>query len=132
MARILVADDDDLLGELLRFKLEDAGHDVTIVEQGEAALTQALSGSFDLLVLDAMMPVLSGLEVLKALRAAERGRALPVVMLTSRKAREDVVTALEAGANDYLTKPFIPDELVVRVNAILRSEDMRAKRSSGA
>lgn len=132
MAYILVADDDDLLGELLRFKLEDAGHDVTIVEEGGAALVQALSGAFDLLVLDAMMPVLSGLEVLKSLRADERGRALPVVMLTSRKAREDVVTALEAGANDYLTKPFIPDELVVRVNAILRSEDARAKRSSGA
>lgn len=132
VAKILVADDDDLLGELLRFKLEDAGHDVTIVEDGETALNEARSGAFDLLVLDAMMPVLSGLEVLKTLRETESKSAMPIVMLTSRKAREDVLTALQAGANDYLTKPFIPDELVVRVNAILRSGEARAALSSGS
>lgn len=126
MSKILVADDDDLLGELLRFKLEDAGHEVTIVEDGEAALAEARSGAFDLLVLDSMMPILSGLEVLKALREDGSKAVMPIVMLTSRKAREDVLTALQAGANDYLTKPFIPDELVVRVNAILRSGEARA------
>lgn len=130
MARILVADDDDLLGELLRFKLEDAGHEVTIVEDGEAALLSARSGVFDLLVLDAMMPILSGFEVLKALREGVRQASLPVVMLTSRKAREDVLAALQTGANDYLTKPFIPDELVVRVEAILRAGESRAAASN--
>lgn len=119
MAHILVADDDDLLGELVRFKLEAAGHDVTIRQDGASALAEARGGEYDLLVLDAMMPVMSGADVLRAL--GEEQPAMPVVMLTSRKAQADVVAALTAGARDYLTKPFIPDELVVRVNAILKS-----------
>lgn len=119
MAKILVADDDDLLGELVRFKLEAAGHDVTILEDGAAALEAARAGDFDLVVLDAMMPVMSGADVLRAL-AAERP-SLPVLMLTSRKAQADVVAALDAGARDYLTKPFIPDELVARVATILKT-----------
>lgn len=120
MAQILVADDDDLLGELLRFKLESAGHQVTIIEDGQSALIAAQSGDYDLLVLDAMMPVLSGPEVLRALVAS--GASLPVVMLTSRKGQDDILAALNAGARDYLTKPFIPDELLARVNAILKAE----------
>ncbi|HKY82940.1 MAG TPA: response regulator [Sphingobium sp.] len=119
MAQILVADDDDLLGELVRFKLEAAGHAVTIRQDGASALAEARDGDYDLLVLDAMMPVMSGADVLRAL-SAERPD-MPVVMLTSRKAQADVLTALTSGARDYLTKPFIPDELVVRVNAILKS-----------
>lgn len=119
MANILVADDDDLLGELVRFKLEAAGHSVTIFEDGAAALEAARTGAFDLVVLDAMMPVMSGPDVLRTL-AAERP-ALPVLMLTSRKGQADIVEALGAGARDYLTKPFIPDELVARVAAILKS-----------
>ncbi|MDT8758030.1 response regulator [Sphingomonas psychrotolerans] len=124
MAYILVADDDDLLGELVRFKLEDAGHRVTIIGDGQSALDAARSGEFDLMVLDTMMPVLSGPEVLRAL--VEEGSRLPVVMLTARKGQSDVLDALSAGARDYLTKPFIPDELVARVNAILKSEGTRA------
>ena len=119
MAHILVADDDDLLGELVRFKLEAAGHDVTIKQDGASALKEARRGEYDLLVLDAMMPVMSGPDVLRAL--AEELPGMPVVMLTSRKAQADILAALTAGARDYLTKPFIPDELVVRVNAILKS-----------
>lgn len=123
MAHILVADDDDLLGELLRFKLEGAGHQVTIIGDGRSALEAAESDTYDLMVLDAMMPVLSGPEVLSAL--VRRGSRLPVVMLTARKGQDDVLDALSAGARDYLTKPFIPDELVARVNAILKSEAAR-------
>lgn len=123
MAHILVADDDDLLGELLRFKLEGAGHRVTIIGDGRSALEAAQSDAFDLMVLDAMMPVLSGPEVLSAL--GQRGSRLPVVMLTARKSQDDVLDALSSGARDYLTKPFIPDELVARVNAILRTEAAR-------
>lgn len=124
MAHILVADDDDLLGELLRFKLEAAGHRVTIIGDGHSALEAAGSGGYDLMVLDTMMPVLSGPEVLRAL--VQQGSRLPVVMLTARKGQDDVLDALSAGARDYLTKPFIPDELVARVNAILRSEGTHA------
>jgi DNA-binding response OmpR family regulator len=120
VAHILVADDDDLLGELLRFKLESAGHQVTIIEDGRSALSEAQTGNYDLLVLDAMMPVLSGPEVLRELVAS--GSSLPVVMLTSRKGQDDIIAALNAGARDYLTKPFIPDELLVRVNAVLKAE----------
>ena len=119
MANILVADDDDLLGELVRFKLEAAGHAVTIRQDGASALEAVRRDEYDLMVLDAMMPVMSGPDVLRAV-TAERPH-LPVVMLTSRKAQSDVLSALTAGARDYLTKPFIPDELVVRVNAILKS-----------
>lgn len=123
MAHILVADDDDLLGELLRFKLEGAGHCVTIIGDGRSALDAAQLGAYDLMVLDAMMPVLSGPEVLSAL--GQRGSRLPVVMLTARKGQDDVLDALSSGARDYLTKPFIPDELVARVNAILKTEAAR-------
>lgn len=123
MAHILVADDDDLLGELLRFKLEGAGHRVTIIGDGRSALEAAQRGAYDLMVLDAMMPVLSGPEVLSAL--GKLGSRLPVVMLTARKGQDDVLDALSSGARDYLTKPFIPDELVARVNAILRTEAAR-------
>jgi len=119
MPRILVADDDDLLGELVRFKLEAAGHHVTVLADGAAALDAARSGEFDLVVLDAMMPVMSGADVLRSL-ASERPD-LPVLMLTSRKAQTDILTALKAGARDYLTKPFIPDELVARVGTILKT-----------
>ena len=124
MAHILVADDDDLLGELLRFKLEGAGHEVTIIGDGQSALDAARSGDYELMVLDAMMPVLSGPEVLRAL--VQHGSRLPVVMLTARKSQDDVLDALSSGARDYLTKPFIPDELVARVNAILKTESARA------
>lgn len=119
MANILVADDDDLLGELVRFKLEAAGHDVTILENGAGALEAARGGGFDLVVLDAMMPIMSGVDVLRSLSAEQPD--LPVLMLTSRKTQADVVAALNAGARDYLTKPFIPDELVARVTAILKA-----------
>jgi len=124
VAHILVADDDDLLGELLRFKLEGAGHRVTIIGDGRSALEAAQSNAYDLMVLDAMMPVLSGPEVLSAL--VRQGSRLPVVMLTARKGQDDVLDALSSGARDYLTKPFIPDELVARINAILRTEAARA------
>lgn len=119
VANILVADDDDLLGELVRFKLEAAGHEVTILGNGVSALEAARGGSFDLVVLDAMMPIMSGGDVLRSLSVEQPD--LPVLMLTSRKTQADVVAALNAGARDYLTKPFIPDELVARVTAILKT-----------
>lgn len=131
MASILIADDDDLLGELLRFKLEDAGHSVMVVENGENALECAQSGRFDLVVLDAMMPVRSGFEVLRELSKDPAVSDLPVVMLTSRRGQDDVVNALKAGASDYLTKPFIPDELLVRIESILKGAGARqASRSN--
>lgn len=119
MAFILLADDDPLLGELVRFKLEAAGHQVEIVTDGEAACTAAVVRRPDLLILDSMMPVLSGPQALKRLKANPDTASIPVIMLTARKARDDVVGALQSGADDYVTKPFIPDEFILRVRAVL-------------
>ena len=118
-ASVLVADDDPLLRELVRFKLEAAGHALTLVGDGAAALAAAREGQPDLLILDSMMPILSGPEVLRALKEDPVTKAIPVLMLTSRKAQDDVVSALRGGAADYLTKPFLPEELAMRVEGLL-------------
>lgn len=119
MANILLADDDELLCELVQARLEAAGHDVTIVGNGEAAVAAIAAGMPDLLILDTMMPVTSGHEVLHILKDNERTTLLPVLMLTARKGSDDVLVALRTGAADYITKPFIPDELALRVESIL-------------
>lgn len=119
MARILVADDDDLLCELVRFKLEAIGHEVDIVEDGEAAWNILSAKGSDLLILDSMMPVMSGPELLQKIRRDVRLNDMPVIMLTARKSQDDVTYALRQGASDYLTKPFMPDELVLRVSSLL-------------
>ena len=118
-ATILVADDDPLLRELVRFKLEAAGHMVTFATDGDDALTAAQGKRPDLIILDSMMPVLSGPEVLRALKDDPVTAAIPVLMLTSRKSQDDIVGALRGGASDYLTKPFLPDELAMRVEGLL-------------
>ena len=119
MSYIILADDDPLLGELVRFKLEAAGHRVEIVTDGQAACDAAVIRQPDLLILDSMMPVLSGPQVLHWLKSNAETRSIPVIMLTARKARDDVVGALQSGADDYVTKPFIPDEFLLRVRAVL-------------
>ena len=126
MPTILIADDDELLAALVQFKLEAAGHRVVIAENGAAALEAVKSERPDLIVLDAMMPVLTGTEVLTILKADPESVMLPVIMLTARRNQEDVVTALRGGAADYLTKPFIPEELLVRVETALALAPSRA------
>lgn len=115
MADILIADDDDILVDLIRFRLEGAGHTVTAAPDGEVLLEMVANRPPDLIVLDAMMPIVSGMEVLMALKSAAATLAIPVIMLTARKGEGDIVAALEAGACDYLTKPFIPTELLTRI-----------------
>lgn len=119
MPTILIADDDELLAALVQFKLEAAGHTVMVAEDGAAALAAVARRRPDLIVLDAMMPVLTGSEVLARLKADPATASVPVIMLTARRAQDDVVSALRAGAADYLTKPFIPEELVARVETAL-------------
>ena len=121
MAKILVADDDDLLCEVLRFKLENMGHTVLVVTDGATALTSARNEEFDVLILDSMMPALSGMEVLQSLKSDPATSKLPVIMLTARRSEDDVVRALRAGAADYLTKPFMPEELSLRIATVLAS-----------
>ncbi|HEX5826909.1 MAG TPA: response regulator transcription factor [Candidatus Limnocylindrales bacterium] len=118
MARILVVDDEPRIVEVVAAYLAREGHEALVAADGDAALEAALDPSVDLVVLDVMLPRRSGFDVLRALRAA--GRDVPVLMLTARDDVIDRVAGLEIGADDYVTKPFEPRELVARVSAILR------------
>jgi len=130
-AHILVAEDQTDIRDLIVLNLTAAGHAVTAVADGQAALDSQLETASDLLVLDLMMPRLDGLDVCKALRA--RGRATPILMLTAKSTELDRVLGLELGADDYLTKPFSMAELLARVKALLRrAELLRAAQNAPA
>lgn len=116
---ILICDDDPLLVELLEFRLGARGFDTASAADGQQALDQAAALRPDAIVLDAMMPVHDGYEVLRRLREDAALRATPVVMLTARRQERDIVSALELGANEYMVKPFIPEELVARLTRLL-------------
>ncbi len=120
MAKILVVDDDDLVIGLISAHLDAAGHDICVATDGRSALDMIAKDRPDALVLDALMPVLGGLDVLRALRASPATQTLPVMMLTARTSDEDVATYLQAGANEYLAKPFNARELVMRLEMMLR------------
>ena len=118
MSRVLVAEDDPDISEPLVRALRREGYDVTLVTSGPAALTQALGGQADLLVLDLGLSGMDGLEVCRSLRG--RGSTLPVLVLTARSDEADLVVGLDAGADDYVGKPFRVAELLARVRAQLR------------
>ena len=128
-ANVIVAEDDAKQAELVRRYLEREGHAVTVVPDGLAALEQARQGSPDLLVLDVMMPRADGLDVVRILRAEER--ELAVLMLTARATEDDVLLGLDLGADDYMTKPYSPRELMARVRTLLRRTRRDAKREDG-
>jgi two-component system response regulator MprA len=117
-AHILVVDDDPRITDLLRRILAYEGYSVAIAASGSEALNRSLERPPDLVVLDIMLPGMDGLEVAQRLRTA--GDNVPILMLTARDAVADRVKGLETGADDYLVKPFAPDELVARVKALLR------------
>lgn len=119
MSNILIADDDLLLGDLLSFRLRDDGHVIEIAENGQQALDMIACGVPDLLILDQMMPVVSGNDVIRRLKADERTREIPIIVLTARRGQDDVVNALQSGADDYITKPFMPEEVAQRVRSLL-------------
>lgn len=116
---ILVCDDDPLLVDLLEFRLASRGFDVLVARDGAAAMEAAKRDAPDAIVLDAMMPILDGYEVLRRLRADAATANIPVIMLTARKGESDIMSGLELGANDYMVKPFIPDELVMRLSRLV-------------
>lgn len=118
MARILVAEDEADMAMGLRDNLQFEGYEVIVAEDGEAALKAATEQSPDLILLDIMMPKLDGLEVCRRVRQA--GFIIPILMLTAKSQEIDVVRGLEAGADDYITKPFAIRELLARVKAALR------------
>lgn len=119
--RILVAEDEYELARTVRIMLERNKYAVDLVGNGADAYVYAKNGSYDGIIMDIMMPRLDGIEVLKRLRA--EGITTPVLFLTAKSEIEDRVTGLDAGADDYLTKPFAWDELLARVRAMLRRRD---------
>ncbi len=123
MARILVAEDSADIADLLRHCLERAGHVVETHASGRTALTEAQAHAPDLVILDIMLPGLDGWQVCQALRKHASTAGLPIIMLTARSEEADRVRGLEQGADDYVTKPFSPKELVARVAALLRRVD---------
>lgn len=120
MSSILVVEDENHIAEGLRFNLEAEGHQVEIAPDGRSASDALLGGArrFDLVILDLMLPEMSGTEVARRVRAA--GNFVPILMLTAKDDSGDVVRGIEEGADDYLTKPFVLDELLARVRALLR------------
>lgn len=122
MAHIIVADDDEIVQELARRVLLEAGHSVGAVSDGKAALDAIWAKCPDLVVLDCSMPVLSGILALRQIRQSTDFYRLPVVMLTARSSNEDENVAMASGANDYVRKPFDPDELAFRVDDVLQKE----------
>jgi DNA-binding response OmpR family regulator len=120
VSRILIVEDEQKIASFIERGLKASGHTTRVVQDGDSALTLARTGRFDLMILDLGLPRQDGLSVLHALR--EEGRQIPVVILTARSSVNEVVTGFEGGADDYITKPFSFDELLVRVRARLRPE----------
>lgn len=115
---VLVIEDEPTLSRLLSYNLTQEGYEVTVAEHGGSGLQVAMEHSFDLIILDIMLPGLNGFEILSKLR--DRGNKTPVIILTARNAENEVVQGLKHGADDYMTKPFGVAELLARVSAVLR------------
>jgi len=117
---ILIVDDEEDILELVKYNLEREGYTTTCSLTGEDGLKMATEIQPDLIVLDLMLPGMDGLELTRILRTKGATRHIPIVMLTAKGEESDIVTGLELGANDYMSKPFSPRELVARIRAILR------------
>ncbi len=120
MPRILIVEDDKDIAALIAHFVEKNGYGFEIVADGGRALTRSRETPADLVILDLMLPGLSGLEVCKALRDDSRTLSLPIIMLTARGEESERILGLDSGADDYIVKPFSPNELMARVRALLR------------
>jgi len=118
--RVLIVEDETALVELLRYNLEQSGFRVSVAYDGEEALASVQEDVPDLMLLDWMLPLMSGIEVCRQLRRQTSTANLPIIMLTARGEEGDRVRGLDAGADDYVAKPFSPTELVARIRAVLR------------
>ncbi len=119
-AKLLLVEDDPALAELLQFRFENEGYHVRATPDGDEALVMASEDAPDLVILDWMIEGTSGIEVCRRLRRNSETAHVPIIMLTAREAEDDRVRGLETGADDYLTKPFSPRELLARVAAVMR------------
>ncbi|WP_020482753.1 response regulator [Methylomonas sp. MK1] len=116
---ILVVDDEESIRDMLLMVLENAGMNVTTVATAEEAQQSLAQMSVDLLVLDWMLPGISGIEMTRRLKNDPKFTALPVILLTARAERNDRIRAFEVGVNDYITKPFSPRDLIIRINSAI-------------
>ncbi len=119
-AKLLIVEDEEDIQELLRYNLTKEGYTLTISATGEDGLRKAVAELPDLIILDLMLPGIDGLDVCKQLKSNPQTQAIPVVMLTAKGEEADIVTGLELGAEDYVTKPFSPRVLSARIRAVLR------------
>ena len=122
--RILLIEDEEKLARMVELELRYEGYEITKAFDGRNGLELALSGRFDLILLDIMLPYLSGMEVLRRIR--REGHDLPVIMLTARDSVIDKVSGLDSGADDYITKPFAIEELLARIRVILRKNQTKS------
>ena len=120
--KILVVDDEEDILELVRYNLAREGYQVFCAVSGETALEKAKSENLDLVILDLMLTGIDGLEVARRLKKHQKTEAIPIIMLTAKGEEADIVTGLELGADDYVTKPFSPRVLIARVKAVLRRQ----------
>jgi two-component system alkaline phosphatase synthesis response regulator PhoP len=125
--KILVVDDEEDILELVKYNLEREGFQITCAESGEKALKSTRHERPDLIVLDLMLPGIDGLEVARQLKQDLKTAGIPIVMLTAKGEEADIVTGLELGADDYITKPFSPRVLIARIKAVLRRQSMQLK-----
>jgi two-component system, OmpR family, phosphate regulon response regulator PhoB len=122
MAKILLAEDDKQIADMISFKLSNSGHQIVRAQDGEQVVTLVARERPDLILLDAMMPGLSGFEVLRRLKGDSAVRSIPVIMVTAKGHERDVLAGLRGGAVDYIVKPFSLKELSARVELALRRE----------
>lgn len=125
--KILVVDDEEDIVELIRYNMAKEGYKIIGVTTGEQAISKARSELPDLVLLDLMLPGVDGLEVCKILKADDKTAHIPIVMLTAKGEEADIVTGLELGADDYITKPFSPKVLIARIRTVLRRKRVREK-----
>ena len=124
--RILVVEDEEDILELVRYNLSREGYQVLCVTSGEEVLKRTGSEALDLIVLDLMLPGIDGLEVTKILKNDPKTQDIPIIMLTAKGEEADIVSGLELGADDYITKPFSPRILIARIRAVLRRKTEKA------
>ena len=127
---ILIVDDEEDIRELLQFNLVKEGYDVILADTGERALELARNKNPHLIVLDLMLPGIDGLSVCKKLKNEPKTASIPIVMLTAKGEESDIVTGLEIGADDYVTKPFSPKVLIARIRKLLRNTILHAKEKA--
>ncbi|MCJ0538842.1 response regulator transcription factor [Enterococcus cecorum] len=127
MKKVLVVDDEESIRTLLQFNLQKEGYQVTLAEDGQKGLELALQETFDFIILDVMLPYLDGMEITKKLRQEKVDS--PILMLTAKDDAIDRILGLEIGADDYLTKPFSPREVLARMKAIFRRVDVKKEQT---